>query len=138
MITDADILLDIDRKRISAREFAERMRFISIFTAIEFKRLTIYETHKGLHVYLWCKNKKPSPQEKVVIQLALGSDYRREIFNWLRIKDNTEDARWNILFQGKYDGNGKRVSREEHTELAIRLEEQIMALYEILREIDNE
>jgi len=137
MITDADILLDIDRKRISAREFAERMRFISIFTAIEFKRLTIYETHKGLHVYLWCKDKKPSPQEKVVIQLALGSDYRREIFNWLRVKDNTEDARWNILFQGKYDDNGKRVSREEHTELAIRLEEQIMALYEILYETNE-
>ena len=138
MITDADILLDIDRKRISAREFAERMRFVSIFTAIEFKRLTIYETHKGLHVYLWCKDKKPSPQEKVVIQLALGSDYRREIFNWLRVTGTQTPKRWNILFQGKYDGNGKRVSREEHSELAIRLEEQIMALYEILCEIDNE
>jgi len=138
MITDADILLDIDRKRISAREFAERMHFITMFVSIEFKKLSVYETHKGLHIYLWCKDKKPSPQETVVIQLALGSDYRREIFNWLRVKDDTEDARWNILFQGKYNGNGKRVSQEEHSELAIRLEEEIMALYKILREIDNE
>jgi len=137
MITDADILLDIDRKRISAREFAERMHFITMFVSIEFKKLSVYETHKGLHIYLWCKDKKPSPQETVVIQLALGSDYRREIFNWLRVKDDTEDARWNILFQGKYNGNGKRVSQEEHSELAIRLEEEIMALYEILCEINE-
>lgn len=137
MITDAEILLDIDRKRISTREFAERMQFISAFMGIEFKRLRIYETRRGLHVYLWCGDKKPSPQEAVIIQLALGSDYRREIFNWLRVKDDTKGARWNILFQGKYNSKGRRVSQEEHSELAIKLEEEIMALYEVLCELNE-
>jgi len=130
MMTDADILLDIDKKDVNAKELAERMRFITMFTSFEFVKIDIYETRKGFHFYLWTDKPKPSAEDKVVIQLALGSDYRREIFNYLRIRITPLPKKWNVLFQSKYDKEGNKVSEEVHNGRTVKLEEEIMALYE--------
>ncbi|MCK4329446.1 hypothetical protein KAX02_06350 [candidate division WOR-3 bacterium] len=130
MMTDADILLDIDQKDVDAKEIAERLRFITMFTSFEFVRLVVYETRKGFHLYFWTSKPKPSAKDKVMIQLALGSDYRREIFNYLRICMTPLPKKWNVLFQSKYDKEGNKVSEEVHSGRTLKLEEEIMALYE--------
>jgi len=133
MKNDANFLLDIDRKPEDldefAEQFADRMAFVTTFMPFRFYQIEIYETTKGYHFYLWSEGETPSPIQQVLIQLALGSDYRREIFNYKRVWSKKIPARWNLLFQSKYDEKGKRVSREERTNNAIRLEEEIMTLY---------
>ena len=138
MITDADILVDIDKKDVSAEEIAERMFFISVFTPFDFTRIRVRETAKGFHIYLWCADIKPTPVDKVVIQLILGSDYRRELFNYLRVCGRETPRKWNVLFATKYDGNGNKISRERTTDKSIRLEEEIYALYHTLMEEGGE
>lgn len=130
MMTDADILLDIDQKDVDAEEIAKRLRFLTMFTSFEFVKIEVYETRKGFHLYFWTDKPKPSAKDKVVMQLALGSDYRREIFNYLRICMTPLPKKWNVLFQSKYDKEGNKVSEEVHSGRTVKLEEEIMALYE--------
>jgi len=133
MKNDANFLMDIDRKPKNLNRFAEqladRMAFVSVFMPFRFYQIEIYETSKGYHLYLWSEGETPSAVQQVLIQMALGSDYRREIFNYKRVWSKKIPPRWNLLFCSKYDDNGKIVSREEKTNNAIRLEEEIMALY---------
>lgn len=133
MINDADFLMDIDNKPKNLTTFAdklsEKMAFVSVFMPFRFYQIEIYETTKGYHFYLWSEGDTPSAVQKVLIQLALGSDYRREIFNYKRVWSKKIPPRWNLLFQSKYDHKGKRVSKEEKTDNALRLEEEIMTLY---------
>ena len=138
MITDADILVDIDKKDVSAEEIAERMFFVSVFTPFDFTRIRVRETAKGFHIYLWCADVKPTPTDKVVIQLVLGSDYRRELFNYLRVCGRERAEKWNVLFATKYDGDGNRISRERTTAKSIQLEEEIFALYRTMSEGESE
>lgn len=138
MITDADFQIDIDRKpedlAMFADEIADRMAFIMKYTKFKFIRIDIYETTKGFHFYFWSEGATPYPIQKVIIQLALGSDYHREIFNYRRVWNTIEPTRWNVLFQFKYNKEGKMVSKEEKTNKAIRLEEEIMTLYTVKTE----
>jgi len=133
MRTDAHFLLDIDKKPENltefATEFSDRLVFLHFFTEFCFNKIHILETKKGYHIYLWTYTQTPTPIEAVLIQLALGSDYRRELFNYNRVWSKNPPPRWNILFRSKYNGAGQVVSREERTDKAVQLEEEIMKLY---------
>ena len=133
MKNDASLLMDIDRKpkQLSrfAKQFVERMAFVSGFMSFPFCQIEIYETTKGYHIYLWTEGTQPSAIQKVLMQLALGSDYRREVFNYKRVCSKKIPPRWNLLFVSKYNEEGKRVSKEERTISAIGLEEEIVVMY---------
>jgi len=142
-VSKADILVDIDfkpenKRRLikMAEDFAWKMYFVSDSLGLRFTDINVYETNKGLHFYLKAESERPlTPLEIIIIQLALGSDYKREIFNLRRARawlDGEElDDGWNTLFRHKYK-NGKLVSYERRTEYSKVLEGYIVSRYEKL------
>ena len=121
-----ELKLDFDFKPRSARKFgkeiADKLNFLKTFFGIRVIDVKVYETSKGLHLYISLySNVELTDEDIVVLQLALGSDYKREIFNWLRVRSRDKFKHWNVLFKVKYK-NGKIISREEKTELAKEIE----------------
>ena len=121
-----ELKLDFDFKPRSAKRFAKeianKLNFLASYFSISVIDVKVYETNKGLHVYiLLYSNVELTDEDIVVLQLALGSDYKRELFNWLRVRSNDKFKHWNVLFKVKYK-NGKIISKEEKTELAEEIE----------------
>ena len=121
-----ELKLDFDFKPRSARKFgkeiADKLKFLTSFFGIRVIDVKVYETNKGLHLYISIYSSvELDDRDIVVLQLALGSDYKREIFNWLRVRSEQNFKHWNVLFRVKYK-NGAVVSREEKTELAKEIE----------------
>lgn len=67
-------------------------------------------TRRGWHIVIrW--SRKFQPIEHVAIQAILGSDYRRETLNLMRVLSGPRGAgtkRWNLLYSGKLTGSRKR------------------------------
>ena len=121
-----ELKLDFDFKPRSAkrfaREIANKLNFLKTFFGIKVIDVKVYETNKGLHLYISIYSSvELDDRDIVVLQLALGSDYKREIFNWLRVRSRDKFKHWNVLFKVKYK-NGVIVSKEEKTELAEEIE----------------
>ena len=121
-----ELKLDFDFKPRSAKRFAKeianKLNFLASYFSISVTDVKVYETNKGLHVYISLySNVELTDEDIVVLQLALGSDYKRELFNWLRVRSNDKFKHWNVLFKVKYK-NGVIVSKEEKTELAEEIE----------------
>jgi len=121
-----ELKLDFDFKPRSAKRFAKeianKLKFLTSFFGISVIDVKVYETNKGLHVYISLySNVELTDEDIVVLQLALGSDYKRELFNWLRVRSRDKFKHWNVLFKVKYK-NGVIVSKEEKTELAEEIE----------------
>jgi len=121
-----ELKLDFDFKPKSTRKFgkeiADKLNFLKTFFGIRVIDVKVYETNKGLHLYIpICSNVELTDEDVVVLQLALGSDYKRELFNWLRVRSRDKFKHWNVLFKVKYK-NGKIISKEEKTELAKEIE----------------
>jgi len=121
-----ELKLDFDFKPRSAKRFAKeianKLNFLTSFFGIRVIDVKVYETNKGLHLYISLySNVELTDEDIVVLQLALGSDYKREIFNWLRVRSKDKFKHWNVLFKVKYK-NGKIISKEEKTELAEEIE----------------
>jgi len=99
-------LIDIDYKPTNPNKFAEeftnKIKFVEDILKIFVEEVEVFETKKGIHVYVYASSeRKISDEEIVVIQLALGSDYKREIFNWSRVISNPKPKHWNVLFKSK-------------------------------------
>lgn len=108
-------MLDFDTWE-SYREFPMRARFLARWLDLPLNlfRIRRRKTARGWHVvvYLsaevrhqWCAE----PSSIVVAQLILGSDWRREIFNFIRVihlADAPESwrhlFRWNTLYKRKF------------------------------------
>ena len=93
------IKLDLDGKN-SLDEFISRIWILKGF-GLNPSKVAVYETKFGYHVYLSTKIKL-EPTELLFIQICLGSDYRKELFGFLRLKRgyiNPND--WNVLFKQK-------------------------------------
>jgi len=121
-----ELKLDFDFKPRSAKRFAKeianKLNFLASYFSISVIDVKVYETNKGLHLYISLySNVELTDEDIVVLQLALGSDYKREIFNWLRVRSRDKFKHWNVLFKVKYK-NGVIVSKEEKTELAEEIE----------------
>lgn len=144
MINDADVKLDIDCPEDKSmesivklsEELASRMVFLMFFTPFEFRQIRVYETARGFHIYLWSEGEKPKPIEVVIIQLALSSDYRREMFNYLRVWSKKPPEHWNVLWKTKYDKEGNIVSREKRSKSARIIEEVVWRHYEMKQKED--
>ena len=121
-----ELKLDFDFKPRSAKRFAKeianKLNFLASYFSISVIDVKVYETNKGLHLYISIYSSvELDDRDIVVLQLALGSDYKREIFNWLRVRSRDKFKHWNVLFKVKYK-NGKIISKEEKTELAKEIE----------------
>jgi len=88
--------LDLDGKQ-SFTEFLDRLWIIRGF-GLAPKKVEVHDTENGFHVRMHCDN-DIDDKTACFMQLALGSDYRREVFNWLRIERGCQD--WNLLFKKK-------------------------------------
>jgi hypothetical protein len=81
----------------------------------------VRRTRHGYHVRIRVKNKIPS-WELNFLQLALGSDCRRECMNLRRIKSCKQMKSWNVLYAFKFNNRGDVTSREK---LDLRLSRRI-------------
>jgi hypothetical protein len=92
-------------------EFESILRTILKFHNAKTAFVTEYSTKRGWHIYITLHSTELNNQEIVLYQLLLGSDRRREFFNYCRIKNGIE--RWNVLFAWKANRKKEIVSREE-------------------------
>lgn len=109
---DLDGKVEWKRLRIVKKMFDLRIDFLYSRWA---------KTRNGYHIYLFLKNVL---DEKAIcfIQCAMGSDYRREVFNWMRIIRGAWKRRtFNVLFTKKFavDWKGRLILTSEEKELPI-------------------
>ena len=102
--------LDLDGKN-GLDIFLQRM-WIMKYLGLKPIDVKVYHTTNGYHLYLTLDNEIDNIKA-IFMQLALGSDYRREVCNLLRIERGCKD--WNILFKAKYKVNqlGQRIKVSE-------------------------
>jgi hypothetical protein len=91
--------IDVDKKELS--EFKERYAMLCRYFKPKLISYDVKETRKGYHIRLILSFPfKLSRYEFVLIQSLLGSDWKREMLNYFRVKNGLKD--WNILFNKKY------------------------------------
>jgi len=94
------LTLDIDGKDAFS-DFLDRIWILKGF-GLRMKSCAVYETKNGFHVYLDTAV-KIEPVKALFMQLALGSDYRKEIFSFIRLERGyTANKDWSVLFSIKY------------------------------------
>jgi len=131
-------MVDIDYKPEDiedfAREFASKIVFAFRLFNIDYVSTEVYETNKGYHVYVYANPKiELDNKDVIIIQLILGSDYKREAFNLYRVMSGEygqKDRSWNVLFHRKFS-KGVEVSSEKSTE-------QSELMTEIINELCSE
>jgi hypothetical protein len=117
-LRSSEIMLDFDnctRSRL-LRLIRSRWRFLFRFSwplvgRLRVQSTDIKRTRHGYHVRIRVKNKIPS-WELNFLQLALGSDYRRECMNLRRIISCKQMRSWNVLYAFKFNNRGDITSRE--------------------------
>lgn len=113
--------LDLDGK-YSLSHFLDRL-WILKYLGLRVTKVKVHDTVNGFHVRLTCDNQIDDIQA-VLIQALLGSDYRREMCNLLKIERGSKN--WNILFKQKWKtdklGFEVRVSKETYNpELSLKV-----------------
>jgi hypothetical protein len=95
------LLLDIDKKfnDESLKEFIRRLKALMHISGITYKNIEVLDTLRGHHIYIYVDNLL-SDYEICFYQLFLGSDFKRELYNFRRIQNG--DKEFNILFSEKY------------------------------------
>lgn len=80
------------------------------------EEIYVFSTRKGWHIYIkmlveenWTQL---TAQDIVFIQAIIGSDFKREVFNWVRVKKGLSKE-WNVLFKKKYDKDNNLISEEK-------------------------
>jgi len=105
--------LDLDGKN-GLDTFLKRM-WIMKYLGLKTEYAKVYHTTNGYHLVLGLDN-EIDDLKAILMQALLGSDYRREACNLLRIERGCKD--WNTLFKAKYKINqlGQRikVSQEKY------------------------
>jgi hypothetical protein len=112
-------LLDFDRncsRRSLLRQVYSRWLFLLTFDWPLFGRLKVRDidvrrTRHGYHVRIRVKN-RISSRELNFLQLAFGSDFRRECMNLRRLISIKQMRSWNVLFEFKFNNRGDITSRE--------------------------
>ena len=108
----------------------KKREFVLSSLDLTVKDVLVSKTSKGFHLYLTL-NREVSKETLIFLQLALGSDYKREVFNWRRFVMLGLPLTYNVLFYEKYakeDSNLKLVSQE------INLEKETTELKGIVNE----
>lgn len=95
-----ELMLDLDGKG-SLDIFLSR-RWILKYLGLRVEDCKVSHTANGWHVRLLCEN-EIDDKLAIIMQLALGSDYRREMCNLLKAERGA--VKWNILFERKWKVN---------------------------------
>jgi hypothetical protein len=101
------------------KEFLENIKRIrNVFRIIGFLKLTdvkVKQTKKGFHTYLYIESPKIplNSIDLVALQSLMNSDYKRESFNFLRVKSNVGlfNNEWNVLFSQKWENTPNNESK---------------------------
>lgn len=105
--------LDLDGK-YGLSDFLKRLWIIK-YLGLRVNKVQVHDTVNGFHLRLVCDN-AIDPIKAILFQALLGSDYRREMCNLLKIERGSKN--WNILFKEKWAtdklGNEYQVSRETY------------------------
>ena len=96
------IKLDIDKKRISLED-VERIDWHIAFFNLDCVDIRVYNSASGnKHIEIDILN-DVNDYELVFLQLAMGSDNKRECFNLLRVSSEAfSNQSWNVLFRNKF------------------------------------
>ena len=96
---EMELKIDIDKK--DKREFMERFTAFYRYFKPRVVSYDIRETRKGYHVRLTVDFPFDFNDVDIVfLQLLLGSDWKRELLNYFRIKNKISS--WNVLFNKKF------------------------------------
>jgi len=80
----------------------DKRKWIIKYLGLTFEWIEIHNTvHGGFHVRIKLKENL-KPLEILAIQVLLGSDYKRETYNLLRVRNKIKN--WNALFEGNERG----------------------------------
>ena len=117
-MSSSEIKLDLDNFSRDGilRLIRSRWRFLfqfswPLFGRLRVQRIDIRKTTHGYHVRIRVKNKIPK-RDLNFLQLALGSDYRRECMNLRRIISCKQMKSWNVLYAFKFNSRGDITSHE--------------------------
>jgi len=118
------IKLDLDSQE-SLNEFINRIWIIKNL-GLKVDSIVCYDTRHGYHIYLYLDNILTN-FDMLIIESLLGSDFRKQLYNYLKMKNGTEN--WDILFEEKYVFNhlGHRICLSKE-ELNQELSDKIMNL----------
>ena len=106
-----DLKVDIDYKPLDLDKLAWRMETVCEVLEVELESIRIMETGKGYHIHGVILG-DVDDKDVIIIQMALGSDYLRELYNLRRVRNGIKN--WNVLFSSKYkEENGKLVKVSE-------------------------
>jgi hypothetical protein len=103
----------IYKNKISFSDLAVFNRLKTVQRFFRMRKITadIKPTKHGRHVTIsFDSDKKITDADIVFLQLMLLSDWRRELFNWLRIRSNAK--KWNVLYKQKFNSKMRLVSKE--------------------------
>jgi hypothetical protein len=116
--------LDFDGKEKDYLKHIQCIKIVlNIIGCLKLVDVKIMQTNKGFHTYLYintpkAKNNRPkivlTPMAIVALQTLLGSDYKRESFNFLRVLSNVGilEENWNVLFGKKWNATLGVLSEE--------------------------
>ena len=91
------IKLDYDNTKKLKRAFGRLDYIMSVIECkVMIERYHVSPSGKGLHIHLYM-DKFISDAEIIFIQTLLGSDWKREIKNFRRLK--REEKGWNVTFK---------------------------------------
>lgn len=92
-----ELKLDLDGRR-GLQTLEERL-WITKWLGLRIGDAKVKDTVNGFHAILTCDN-EIDDVKAAFIQALLGSDYRRELCNLLKIERGSKE--WNVLFEKKY------------------------------------
>lgn len=104
-----ELKLDLDGK-YREKELTQRLLFVNRFLNMQDIKIKKSRTKHGYHIrIIFNTSRKLDDFDILFLQTILMSDYKREMYNWLRIKSKCK--RWNALFNKKIR-DSKIVSKE--------------------------
>lgn len=93
------IKLDFDKKEFSWH----RINKVILLLRLDITDVSVEKSKHGWHITLNIKNKM-NDHEIVCVQSLMGSDYKRECFNLLRVHSGKfPNQSWNVLFKKKFN-----------------------------------
>lgn len=103
------IKLDIDRRLDGAGRVAleKRIAFVADITDLPLRLMQLWTTQRGHHAVIFSRTRL-SEIEIVALQAILGSDYKRETFNFARVRVLGDaptfwQKRHNVLYSEKLE-----------------------------------
>jgi len=98
--------LDIDK----GKPDIEQIKFVVSAFSLKVIDAFVHKTTNGYHVRLYVTEPDICDAEVVLFQTLMGSDLKREVFNYLRVLN--DKANWNVLFEHKENSKGIIISKE--------------------------